>query len=72
MADTSDLSVNTIDLHVSQLPDGWSQQLKEFFIKQPNFNQAVISAFTEQAKAFASLQQRMQRMEREIKKLKGV
>ncbi|HGY3717959.1 TPA: hypothetical protein ACNVDX_003642 [Citrobacter gillenii] len=71
MADDSDLSVNNIRLHLSQLPENWTQELKDFFIKQPDFNEGVMAAFTGQVKANLQLNQQMQRLEQRLRKLEG-
>lgn len=71
MADNSDLSINNIRLHLSQLPENWTQELKDFFIKQPDFNEAIINALSSQVKANLNLNQQLQRLEQRIRKLEG-
>lgn len=69
--DSSDLSINNVRIHLSQIPVAWTEQLKTFFIKQPDFNEAVISAFANQVEANLSLQQKQQQLEQRIRKLEG-
>jgi flagellar basal body-associated protein FliL len=71
MADNSDLSINNIRIHLSQLPEKWTQELKDFFIKQPDFNEAIINALSSQVKANLNLNQQLQRLEQRIRKLEG-
>lgn len=71
MADDSDLSINNIRLHLSQLPENWTQELKDFFIKQPDFNEGVMAALTGQVKVNLQLNQQMQRLEQRLRKLEG-
>jgi hypothetical protein len=57
MADTKSLSINNVRVSLGDIPSGFSPQLKEFFVKQPNFNDSVISRLNEQDKLIQALQQ---------------
>ncbi|TDN54632.1 hypothetical protein EC843_101678 [Buttiauxella sp. JUb87] len=71
------LSLNTVKIHLSELPPTFSEKLKSFFSRQPAFNDEVKKRLSSASQAIqlltqeqAALKKRINSLENEINTMK--
>jgi predicted nucleic acid-binding Zn-ribbon protein len=62
MSDNNPFSLNNIRVHLSEIPAGFSKNLKAFLTRQPDFNDAIHKLSQKQQQRILLLEQQLSQM----------